>query len=61
LWFFSLISSENYEVASFVNTELKVPLNNAENFRDSDGVLVLIPLLVRATLWNLRFMNFLYE
>jgi len=61
LWFFSLISPENYKVASFVNTELKVPLNNAENFRDSNGVLVMIALFFRATLGNLRFINLLYE
>jgi len=61
LWFFSLISPENYKVASFVNTELKVPLNNADNFRDSNGVLVMIALFFRATLWNLRFINLFYE
>jgi len=58
LWVFSLISPE---VASFVNTELKAPLNNADNFRDSNGVLVMIALFFRATLWNLRFTNFFYE
>jgi len=61
LWFFSLISPENYKVASFVNTELKVPLNNADNFRDSNGVLVMIALFFRPTLWNLRFINLFYE
>jgi len=61
LWFFSLISPENYKVASFMNIELKVPLNNADNFRDSNGVLVMIALFFRATLWNLRFINFFYE
>jgi len=61
LWFFSVISPENYKVASFVNTELKVPLNNADNFRDSNVVLVMIALFFRATLWNLRFINYLCE
>jgi len=50
VWFFSLISPENYKVASFVNTEVKVPLNNADNFRDSNGVLVMIALFFRAIL-----------
>jgi len=61
LRFFSLISPENYKVVSFVNTELKVPLNSADNFRNSNGVLVMIALFFRAILWNLRFINLFYE
>jgi len=61
LWFFSLISPENYKVASFVNTELKVPLNNADTFRDENGVLVMIALFFRDTLWNLILINLFYE
>jgi len=55
LCFFWVISPENYEVASFLITGSKLPLNDADYFRRSNGVLVLITLFSRATSGNIKF------
>jgi len=61
LCFFLVISPENYEVASFLITGLKLLFNDADNFRHSNDVPVMITLIFRATLWNLRFKNLFCE
>jgi len=54
IFFLLVISPENCEVASFLIARWQQPLNNANNFRHSNGVLVMVILFSCATLRNLR-------
>jgi len=45
LLFLLVVSHENYKVVSTLITELKLPLNNADNFCHSNGALVVITLV----------------
>jgi len=59
--FFWVILPEYYKVASFLITGLKLPMNDTDKFRRSNGVLVLITLFFRATSWNIRFHKLFFQ